>query len=155
MIDGLRAAVSRRYQRTSQTLAREDAEHELVGSTVERLGRQGSELFFSLQNITEFWNVCTSPDRNGFGLALAETVERVEYIGRTMTFLPDSAKVYSIWRQLVVDHNVRGVQVHGARLAAIMEVYGLDHILTLNQQDFLRYPGIQAVHSSQVQTAPR
>lgn len=60
---------------------REDAQHELVGSTVERLGRQGSELCFSLQNIAEFWNVCTRPsDRNGFGLALAETVERVQVI---------------------------------------------------------------------------
>jgi hypothetical protein len=59
------------------------------------LGRQGSELCFSLQNIAEFWNVCTRPsDRNGFGLALAETVERVEYIERTMTFLPDNEQVY-------------------------------------------------------------
>jgi predicted nucleic acid-binding protein len=56
---------------------------------------------------------------------------------------------------LVTDHNVRGVQVHDARLAAIMHAYGLNHILTLNQQDFLRYPGIQAVHPNQIQTSPR
>jgi predicted nucleic acid-binding protein len=135
---------------------REDARHELVSSTVERLGRQGSELFFSLQNIAEFWNVCTRPaERNGFGLDLAETVERVQYIERTMTFLPDNGLAYSAWRQLVIDHNVRGVQVHDAHLVAIMKAYGLNHILTLNQQDFLRYPGIQALHPSQIQTSPR
>jgi predicted nucleic acid-binding protein len=52
-------------------------------------------------------------------------------------------------------HGVRGLQVHDARLAAIMQAYGLSRILTLNQQDFLHYPGIQAVQPSQVQTYPR
>jgi predicted nucleic acid-binding protein len=56
---------------------------------------------------------------------------------------------------LIVTHNVRGVQVHDSRLAAIMQAYGLNRILTLNQQDFVRYPGIQAVHPNQVQTSPR
>ena len=65
-----------------------------------------------------------------------------------MTFLPDNERVYSIWRQLVIANNVRGVQVHDARLAAIMQAYGLTHILTLNQPDFLRYTDIQ-VDSSQ------
>ena len=68
-----------------------------------------------------------------------------------MTFLPDNEEVYSIWRRLVTDNNVSGVQVHDARLAAIMQAYGLTNIQTLNQPDFLRYANIQAVHPSQVQ----
>jgi predicted nucleic acid-binding protein len=38
----------------------------------------------------------------------------------------------------VIANKVRGVQVHDARLAAIMQAYGLTRILTLNQPDFLR-----------------
>jgi predicted nucleic acid-binding protein len=72
-----------------------------------------------------------------------------------MTFPVDSDQVYSIWRQLVLANNVRGVQVHDARLAAIMTAYGVTHILTLNQPDFLRYSNIQAVHPNQVQLPPR
>jgi len=64
--------------------------------------------------------------------------------------LPDNLQVYSIWRELVVAHNVKGAKVHDARLAAIMQAYGLANILTLNEPDFLRYPGIQPVHPSQV-----
>ena len=45
----------------------------------------------------------------------------------------------------MVAHHVRGVQVHDARLAAIMQAYGLTHILTLNQPDFLRYANLQAI----------
>jgi len=113
-------------------------------------------LNFALQNVTEFWNVRTRPaDRNGYGLAIAETNGRVESIERTMTFLPDSDQVYSIWRQLVIAKNVRGVQVHDARLVAIMLAYGLTKILTLNQPDFLRYPEIEAVHPREVQPSSR
>jgi predicted nucleic acid-binding protein len=115
-----------------------------------------SPLYYSIQNVAEFWNVCTRPvDRNGYGLSIAETNRGALAIEHRMTYLPDSEEVYSIWRRLIVDHNVRGVQVHDARLAAIMQAYGLSHVLTLNQQDFLRYPGIQAVHPNQVQTPPR
>lgn len=116
-----------------------DPQHELVGASIKALFKQGSELCFSLQNVAEFWNVCTRPaERNGYGLTTAETNRRVEYIERTMTFPVDSDQVYSIWRQLVLANNVRGVQVHDARLAAIMTAYGVTHILTLNQPDFLR-----------------
>jgi len=35
-----------------------------------------------------------------------------------------------------------------------MQAHGLTHILTLNAQDFLRFPGITAVHPSEVQLPP-
>lgn len=114
------------------------------------------ELCFSLQNIAEFWNVCTRPpERNGYGLTVAETNRRVNSIERAITFMPDNEEVNLIWRRLVVDHQVSGVQVHDARLVAIIQAYGLTRILTLNQSDFLRYVNIQAVHPSQVQPSAR
>jgi|SRR5208337_3056285 predicted nucleic acid-binding protein len=134
----------------------DDPQHQLIGNSLKELDRQGCETFFSLQNIAEFWNVCTRPaERNGYGLTIAETNHRVEYIEHKMTFLPDNEQVYSIWRQLVLSNNVRGVQVHDAHLAAIMRVYGLTYILTLNQPDFLRYVNVQAIHPSQVQPPAR
>jgi predicted nucleic acid-binding protein len=133
-----------------------DPHHQLVGASLKELDRQGSEACFSLQNIAEFWNVCTRPaERNGYGLTIAETSQRVEFIERTMTFLPDNEKVYPIWRRLVIANNVSGIQVHDARLAAIMHAYGLTHILTMNQADFLRYAEIQPVHPNQVQPSSR
>jgi predicted nucleic acid-binding protein len=134
----------------------EDPQHEFIATAIEVLVRQGSELCFSLQNIAEFWNVCTRPTvRNGYGLTIPETNERVDYIERTMTLLPDSERVYLIWRQLIITHKVKGAKVHAARLAAIMQAYGLTSVLTLNQPDFLRYPGIQAIHPNQIQPSPR
>jgi predicted nucleic acid-binding protein len=109
-----------------------------------------------MQNIAEFWNVCTRPaERNGYGLSIAETNRRAESIERKMTFLPDSERVYSIWRELLTSHNIHGVQVHDARLVAVMQAYGLRHILTMNQADFLRFHDVQAIHPNEVHPAPR
>lgn len=130
----------------------DDSQHQLIKTVLKGLNGQGVGLYFSLQNIAEFWNVCTRPaERNGYGLSVTETNRCVEEIERTMTLLPDNEEVYSIWRQLVIAHQVRGVQVHDARLAAIMRAYGLTRILTLNQPDFLRYGNLRAVHPSQMQ----
>jgi predicted nucleic acid-binding protein len=52
--------------------------------------------------------------------------------------------------RLVIANNVHGVQVHDARLAAIMEAHGITHILTLNENDFRRYTHIHAVNPSQI-----
>jgi predicted nucleic acid-binding protein len=46
--------------------------------------------------------------------------------------------------------NLSGVQVHDARLVAVMHVHGLTHLLTLNTVDFIRYPGITVVHPQNV-----
>ncbi len=131
----------------------QDPFHKVIVNALEVLDSKGADLHFSLQNIAEFWNVCTRPaERNGYGLSIGETNRRVEMIERTLTFLPDSDEVYAIWRRLVLANNIRGVQVHDARLAALMHAYGVPNILTLNQPDFARYSGIRVVHPSEVLT---
>ena len=42
---------------------------------------------------------------------------------------------------LVVTYDVSGVQVHDARLVALMIVHGVTHVLTFNTRDFARYAG--------------
>jgi predicted nucleic acid-binding protein len=133
----------------------DDPQHPLIKSALTELDVQGEEFYYSLQNMAEFWNVCTRPKgQNGYGLSITETAASVEYLETTMTFLPDNDLVYSNWRRLVMANNVRGVQVHDARLAAIMQAYGISHILTLNRPDFLRYSNVFPVHPNQIQPSP-
>ena len=130
---------------------KDDSHHLAVASAIRLVETAGSDLYFCLQNIAEFWNVCTRPiERNGFGLTLAETDDSVENIESRMIFLPDNDLVYANWRRLLIAHAIHGVQVHDARLVAIMQAYGLTRILTLNTGDFERFPGITPVHPSQV-----
>jgi predicted nucleic acid-binding protein len=63
-----------------------------------------------------------------------------------MALLPDGESVHREWRRLVVAYEVRGVQVHDARLVAAMLVHGIGRILTMDESDFMRFAGVTAVH---------
>jgi len=126
---------------------RDDPDHGIVDMALARLAEAGSILYFTHQNIAEFWNVATRPaDRNGFGLTPVDADRQVRAIEKGMLLLPDSKAVYHEWRRLVVAHSVSGVQVHDARLAAAMKIHAVTHLLTLNTDDFTRYPHITAIH---------
>jgi predicted nucleic acid-binding protein len=128
-------------------LDRADPNHAAIRHAVRVLRARGDKLVTSPQNISEFWNVCTRPAaaRGGFGLSVVETERRVRHLERLFRVLPDSPTTYPFWRQLVVQHSVRGVQVHDAKLVAWMHAHRLTHLFTLNASDFARYSGITVV----------
>jgi predicted nucleic acid-binding protein len=124
-------------------------------SAITELQRRGEQVFITPQNLIEFWNSATRPvDRNGFGFTPAQTDREVTRLEQLFRLAPDTAAIYGEWRQLVVAVGVSGVQVHDARLVAVMRVHGLTHILTFNTQDFVRYPGITPVHPHDVAIGP-
>lgn len=51
----------------------DDPRQQLIRAAINELNGRGTGLYFALQSIAEFWNVCTRPtERNGFGLSIAE-----------------------------------------------------------------------------------
>jgi predicted nucleic acid-binding protein len=130
---------------------RSDPQHQLVDAALAKLALEGTALHYTHQNIAELWNVMTRPiARNGFGLTALEAEREVRGIEAGMSLLPDNEAIYREWRRIVVQHAVSGVQVYDARLAAVLLVYSVSHILTLNVSDFSRYGGLTAMHPSRV-----
>ncbi len=130
---------------------RSDPQHEIVDAALAQLAGQGTVFHYTHQNIAELWNAMTRPrNRNGFGLTVADAEREVRAIEAGMIFLPDNEAVDRQWRRIVVQHNVSGVQVHDARVAAVMYVHGVRHILTLNVTDFARFSGLTAVHPNSI-----
>src|SRR3712207_6405724 len=86
---------------------RHDPQYAAVRRAVRDLRAGGSELCYTPQNVTEFWNVGTRPTaaRGGLGLTIAETDRRVKLIERIFTLLPDTPAIYPEWRSLVVAHS--------------------------------------------------
>jgi len=126
---------------------RSDPQHKMVDTALARLAEQATALYFTHQNIAELWNAMTRPVvRNGLGLTVAEAEHEVRGIEAGMSLLADNEAVYREWRRIVVQYDVSGVQVHDARLAAAMYAHGVRHILTLNVEDFRRFPGLTSVH---------
>jgi predicted nucleic acid-binding protein len=129
--------------------------YSVARAAIIELQRRGEDVFITPQNLIEFWNVAARPvDRNGFGFTLAQADQEVTRLEGFFLLAPDTPAVYGAWRQLVVAVGVSGVQVHDARLVAVMQVHGLTHILTFNVQDFRRYPDIITVHPQDLVDAP-
>lgn len=120
-------------------------------NAVDTLLKRGDTLFITLQNVSEFWNVCTRPlDKNGLGFSIVQTDTELTKIEQVFDFLPDTTEVYENWREIVVNHSVSGVQVHDAKIAAAMKAHGIENLLTFNIKDFKRYTGITAVEPKNV-----
>jgi len=116
------------------------------------LWQAGATPLVTLQGFAEFWNVCTRPStaRGALGLSAAETHRRFRIMKRHVEFLPDTDDVRVQWEQLVITHQVEGVQVHDTRLVASMLAHSVTHLLTLNTSHFQRYQGIIVAHPQDV-----
>lgn len=131
---------------------RKHPQYSLIETALRRLVARDVELCFTPQNLGEFWNASTRPrDRNGFNLSTQETVLHVGAMERIMTLLPEDERVYRVWRRLLLLHDVRGVQVHDAHLAAALAVHDVNYLLTFNAADFKRFANLKAGHPEEVQ----
>lgn len=127
------------------------AMHSLALNAVNSLLSSKKALYIAPQNIIEFWNVATRPlDKNGLGMSLQEVQAKVRKIENILTLKLDSPNIHKQWCYLVVNYQVKGVNVHDARLVAFALVHGLTHILTFNDKDFKRYQEITVVRPDEV-----
>jgi len=129
-----------------------DAQREVAINAVRILRERNEDLYYTPQILSEFWNVCTRPTsaRGGLGLTTEQTERKARLIEKYCQLLPDSLATHQNWRRLVSAHSVMGVQVYDARLAASMNTYGIQQILTFNTEDFSRFAAITAIHPKDI-----
>lgn len=129
-------------------LNRDDALHASARTAVRAVKGRGEQTVTCLQNICEFWNVSTRPAsaRGGLGLSGVQAQSKLRVIERIVQVLPEPAGLYDRWRELILAHQVMGVQVHDARIVASMMLHGVQDIITFNSRDFSRYKSLR-VHS--------
>jgi predicted nucleic acid-binding protein len=125
--------------------------HKQASEALKKLRRQNNTFCILVQNVSEFWNVCTRPaEKNGLGFSIAKTDLQLKRFERFFTLLPDTLKVYKNWREIVINHSVSGVQVHDAKIVAAMKAHNIQNLLTFNAKDFKRYTDIKAVEPKDI-----
>jgi predicted nucleic acid-binding protein len=82
---------------------------------------------------------------NGLGLSPAETQAKLRGLLSMFHLLRDERRIYEHWHQLVGKYEVKGKQVHDARLVAAMLRHDISHLLTFNASDFARYSEITVI----------
>jgi len=71
------------------------AQHKEAREALKTLRRQNCVFYILLQNVSEFWNVCTRPkDKNGLGLSITQADLYLKRLERFFTLLPDTEAVY-------------------------------------------------------------
>ena len=84
--------------------------HSVASKALRSLLGLRHELLFTLQNASEFWNVCTrSLELNGLGYSIAETEHHLALLEKSVTLLPDTNRVYEYWRMLILQNSIRGL----------------------------------------------
>jgi len=139
---------------TNSLVRLRDADHprHAVCAQAARLLQQGEHLpCVCAQVLIEYWVVATRPrEVNGLGLTTAEAEEDLTDFARAYVWLREPPDLVHRWRALVNQHAVRGRPAHDARLVAVMQAHGLNHLLTLNPADFKRYSGMVSVSPEEV-----
>ncbi len=125
--------------------------HPDARKAISRLRRQGVSLCIIPQNIIEFWAVATRPiSNNGLGLSIDEASQATDKIKRIFVLYLDTPGILYEWESIVIKHQVKGKQVHDARLVAAMVTHKITHLLTFNIDDFKRFSEIISVNPQSV-----
>ena len=136
---------------------KKDPQHLVVQTAFETIVSRADDLYITTQNIAELWNVATRPQANN-GLSLPPTSIAQSYneaIEPFCTVATEIETLPSVFRRLLLQYTVTGKQVHDARLVAMMLVWQVESLLTLNDRDFRRYEpeGIKIVTPTSLTTS--
>ena len=123
-------------------------DHELCRAAVQRTIDDGGTAYVNPQVCVEFWAVGTKTQKaNGFGFDTDRAEEGLVAIRAYFEILDATPAVFDTWRDLVVRHDVRGVNTYDARVAASMITHNVPRLVTFNLKDFRRY-GLDATDPS-------
>jgi predicted nucleic acid-binding protein len=101
---------------------------------------RGTTLYTTGQILREYLSVATRPvERNGLGLSQADSVANARAFCGRLRLLDENEKVNTRLLALLDDVACRGKQVHDANIVATMLVHGVDTLVTLNADDFVRF----------------
>jgi predicted nucleic acid-binding protein len=125
----------------------------VVNRAVAKLMAQNEALCIAPQNLVEFWAVATRPldaKPPGLGMDLRDALKELSSLRSLFRVLPYTPQVLSAWERIIVAQGVSGRQTHDAHLVAMMQVHSVASILTFNDRDFRRYPGMSVLHPAQI-----
>jgi predicted nucleic acid-binding protein len=136
---------------------RQDEQHESVRRAVRTLIASKEPLLITSQNVAEFLNVATRPVvNNGLAMAPDRAIDLFQReIESICSVLTETDLMHSVFKRLIAKYGVVGKQVHDARLVAMMLVWQVENLLTLNDRHFRRYEpeGIQVVTPNLLNTS--
>lgn len=128
-----------------------DEQHGLVSEAVAILLARGDECYLTAQVLIELWVVATRPSNvNGLGWSTEQTHRIINQLLDRFPVAEDVPLIFAHWLSLVVENHIKGKRTHDARIVAVMLAANIDHLLTLNPNDFSGITGIKVVQPQEI-----
>jgi len=128
-----------------------DAQHDLAKAVVATLLMQGNECYLTSQVLIELWVVSTRPiDVNGLGWSIEQTRNIIDQLLERFPMAEETLQIFPTWLKVVTENQIKGKRTHDARIVALMLTSGIDHVLTLNPNDFSGLADIRVVHPREI-----
>ena len=103
--------------------------------------RKKELLAIASQTIYEFWAVATrAPGNNGLGMDASRASRWIRRYSRLFSVVADPPGLVQAWHQLVAKFDVRGFRAHDARYAALMQLLGMQTLMTYNVKHYVGFP---------------
>lgn len=135
----------------ARTIERGHPHHQSAVDAIRKIEKSGHQLFLVPQVLYELWVILTRPiSVNGLGYTTENAHRELLDIQSLFVLLRDERSIFEKWLILVLQCTIQGKQAHDARLVAAMQRHGISRILTFNQGDFARFPGIVALLPDEV-----
>lgn len=108
-------------------------------AAIKRLRQHGDTLWISRQVLREYTATLTRPQSFTAPRPVATIIERVRYFEAHFWIADDTSLVTEKLLELLQAIPVGGKQIHDANIVATMQVHSIEHLLTLNTADFVRF----------------
>lgn len=113
--------------------------HTMSRQAVETADARGAEIWISRQVLREYLAVLSRPQTYTAPLAPALLAARVEQFEAQFRVADEDVRITQQLIALLQHIPTGGRQVHDANIVATMLVHGIDHLLTHNAVDFVRF----------------
>lgn len=113
--------------------------HAEAEALLQSMWERNTELWVSRQVIREYLVQATHPNSFKPALTIEQVMVQMEIITTLFQIADENSAVTAQLLILLKTHPTRGKQVHDANLVAVMQVYEIDTILTLNVEDLKRF----------------
>jgi predicted nucleic acid-binding protein len=128
-----------------------DTQHDLAKVAVATLLMQGKECYLASQVLIELWVVATRPtDVNGLGWSIQQARNIIDQLLERFPIIEETFQIFPTWLNVVTENQIRGKRTHDARIVALMLISDIDHVLTLNPNDFSGIAEITVVHPREI-----
>jgi predicted nucleic acid-binding protein len=124
-----------------------DPLHAAARRALQELEGQGHLLVTAPQNLLEFWSVLTRPAKNrGLNLSYGEAKPFLDEARLRFKVLEEPGGILNRWIERVEELHLTGWQAYDARLVSLMDLLGLNRILTYDSSHFTLFSGITVIH---------